>query len=82
MKKVSWKEAKLAHLRFFYGRLAVAWEGESDDRGLFSNTYKMIVNAVSSLPENPGNYVRCAMNHAISADLEMMDRIAVRFSCR
>ena len=34
MKKGSWKEMKLDNLRFFYGKLAAAWEGEDDDRGL------------------------------------------------
>ena len=80
MKKISWKEHKLSNLRFFYGKLAAAWEHEEDDRVLFSNTYKMIVAAVESLPENPDNYVRCAMNHAISADMKTMDDIAARFA--
>ena len=82
MKKGSWKEMKLDNLRFFYGKLAAAWEGEDDDRGLFSNTYKMIIAAIESLPENPDNYVRCAMNHAISADTKTMNSIAARFTGR
>ena len=80
--KKSWKERKLIVLRFHYEKLAAAWDNEGDDRRLFCNLYKMIVHAVESLPDNPDNYVCCAMNNLIRDDRKTLDEIAARFAGR
>ena len=79
MQKLSWKQMHLNRLESFYGRFMEEFEGFSDDRMIYRNTYQMIQAAVESLPEEPHCFVKVAMNKQIAADEGMMDRIILRF---
>ena len=79
MKNNSWKESKKHTMETFYGKYLKEFEGYSDDRKIYCNTYEMIMKALESLPDDPQCYVRCAMNQTINNDMGMMDRIILRF---
>lgn len=81
---MSWKEKKLRFLDICYGSEAFLWRKElsqlTDDRVVYVNIYYMMVKAINSLPDEPVNYVRVAMNSAIQEDCETLDRIRCMFS--
>ena len=77
--KKTWKQQKLDFMKHLYGKYIDEFRGCQDDRGLYCNTYWLIVEAIESLDDNPNNYVCVAVNNAIRADLAMMDGILVRF---
>lgn len=79
MKELSWKESKIKFLKMHYEKYLAEFTGWIDDRQIYCNTYKMIMRAVESLPDEPDNYIRVAMNHAINKDLQMMDSIILHF---
>lgn len=79
MKAISWKESKKYTMEKFYGKYLKEFEGYSDDRKIYCNTYAMIMKALESLQDDPECYVRCAMNQMINNDMGMMDRIILRF---
>lgn len=80
---MTWKERKLDNITFFYGDLAKKYDnGYGDDRQVFVNLYNMIIEALESLPDEPNNYICCAVNHSISDDRKTMDRISNYFENR
>ena len=79
----SWKQRHIHHLKMLYGPLAEAWRGiTSDDRLVFCNIYRRMLEALNSLPDEPLNYVCVAMNHALQDDRKILDRIAAAFQGR
>lgn len=82
MKKRTWRDRKIDFLKMFFEKDAKRWENKTDDRKLFSNMYYMIVNAVMSLPEEPNNFVCCAMNEAINEEIQTMQKIQKVFEGR
>lgn len=81
--KESWKQRHLHHLKFFYGKLAEKWKDiTTDDRLVFVNTYRMMIDALESLPEEPVNYVCVAMNKKLRQDRKTLDSIAAVFQGR
>ena len=77
--KETWKALKLDYLAFIFGDVVKEWEQYNDDRRLYVNTYRMIFEGIESLPEEPNIVVKCAMNHYIDEELEMMKEIRNRF---
>ena len=80
MKNKNWKSVKLDCLKFLYEKKAEEWKECHDDRRLFSNMYYQIITGVETLPENPNNYVRVAMNAMIQKNREELDSIMERFA--
>lgn len=81
--EMTWKERKLDNIKFFYGDLAEKYDnGYGDDRQVFVNLYNMIIEAIESLPDEPNNYICCAVNHSIHDDCKIMDRISNYFENR
>lgn len=78
----SWKAKQLARLAYAYGPTAEYFESQEaeDDRNLMVNTYRMCVEAVESLDEDPATLVRVAMNRLLKEDCEIMDEIIRRFA--
>ena len=74
-----WRDRKIDAIKVLYGEWYEKYKGEKDDRGLYCNTYQMILEALASLPEEPDNYVCVAMNNEINKDLATMQRIVVYF---
>lgn len=79
MKKLSWRQSKIKFLKTHYEKYLEEFAGPTDDRIIYCNTYRQIMSAVESLPEDPEIYIKCAMNHSINKDLQMMDSIILRF---
>ena len=81
MAKGTWKERKLEHIEYFYGKAYEQFKAEDahDDRRVYINVYEMIIEAVKSLEDEPNNYVCVAMNDYIKHDLEILRRIGKRF---
>ena len=74
----SWKALHIAFLKFRYEAKAAEWtkaEFLHDDRLVFVNVYRLMIEALSSLPENPNNYVCVAMNAKMEKDRQMLDKI-------
>lgn len=76
-----WRERKLYFLER-YEEDAVRWEHESDDRRVFHNIYKNIVEALKSLPEEPHLWVCVAMNNLIAKETKTLDEIQKHFEGR
>ena len=77
----NWKETKIDLLTGLYGATAARFEEEKaeDDRRVFVNIYKMLLEAVRSLPNEPVTLVRVAMNRAVGEECGKMDRIMEKF---
>lgn len=77
----NWKENKIHHLEYFYGRAYRQFkaEGAHDDRIVYVNTYEMILKAINSLRKEPDIFVKCAMNEHIEKNLEILREIGKEF---
>ena len=75
----TWKERQIDRFRWDYGFHAELFADEHDDRRLLANIYNLIMEALQSLPDNPNNYVCCAMNHRFEEDKKIMDGILERY---
>lgn len=80
--KESYRERKIEFMQLIYGKKAEEWKDMHDDRRVYANTYRMILEALESLPEEPNNYVCVAMNRMIGEDRELMDKILEHFKDR
>lgn len=78
---MSWRDAKLYFLEK-YEEDAIRWECEHDDRRIFHNIYKNIVEALKSLPEEPHTWVKVAINDMISKERATLDDIQKHFEGR
>lgn len=75
----TWKQKKLDYIAFIYGRKLSEYEGHNDDRRLYINMYNIITEAINSLPDEPNNYICCAVNHKLDEDFAVMDDIKAYF---
>ena len=79
----TWKKMWSDHFARKYASAVDRWDGRfTDDRIVFCNTYKMIVRALDSLPENPDTFVKCAMNSAFEKEQKSLDAILGYFENR
>lgn len=78
---LSWRDMKLYFLET-YEEDAKRWENESDDRKLFSNVYKNLVEAIESLPAEPHCMVCVAMNNYIGEKKAILNDIRKHFEGR
>lgn len=79
----SWKTKKLMALEREYGKEAKAWSEIEpkvyDDRSVYINIYKVLVEALNSLEDEPHSVVRVAMNRYIAEAKKTMDKIRSKF---
>lgn len=81
--KESWKQKRLDYLKKYYGPLANKWQGiTGDDRAIFCNIYRMMIEALESLPEEPLNYIKVAMAHHMQQDRKTLRDIEEAFKGR
>ena len=78
----TWKTRELEYIKDCYGDVIAEYEGFTDDRRLYCNTYNMLIEAIESLQDDPNVVVRCAMNNYINDELQMMARIKEHFTRR
>lgn len=74
----SWKTLHLDHLKFKYAAKAAEWTAAEylhDDRLVFVNVYRLMIEALESLPDEPNNYICVAMNAKMEKDRQMLDEI-------
>lgn len=78
-----WRHTKLNLLKILYAKQAEIWGNlyppVHDDRRLFINIYNQIVEAVSSLSDNPNITVCVAMNRYIKEEQKTLDAIKMYF---
>ena len=84
MKNQSWKQM---HRDYFIITFRDTFEkfdesGAHDDRMVFCNMYRYMLEALDSLPENPHNIVCVAMNEKLKEYRETMRKIKEHFSNR
>ena len=72
----------LEFLKSSYEENAVKWRDQHDDRRLYSNSYFLMVEAISSLDDEPNVFVKVAMDNHITVTLELLDRIKSFFKNR
>ena len=81
----SWKQQHLDLIHFLYRAKAEEWsklEHLNDDRLVYCNVYRLMENALYSLPEEPCNYVCVAMIAKMAADRQMLNEILDTFNGR
>lgn len=71
----TWKENKLDYLKTCYSDLLPKFIGFSDDRGLYVSIYKLLIDDINSLQDEPTVGVRVAMNRYIHDEIETLDNI-------
>lgn len=79
--KMTWKQDKLDYMEFMFGKYFEEFvQGDyTDDRRVFVNTYKMIVEALQTLEDEPKVFIKCAINHAMDEDINLLKDILERF---
>jgi len=79
--ELTWRDMKLYFLET-YEEDAKRWENECDDRRVFFNIYKQLVEAIKSLPEEPHPAVCVAMNTYIGEKKRILNDIRKHFEGR
>jgi hypothetical protein len=81
MNATNWRDRKIEYLERLYGRWYEKYSGVNtfDDRRLYCNIYRMILEALKTLPEEPINYVCVAMNKAVEEDVNTLQNIVRNF---
>lgn len=84
MNAQTWKEFKLDYMHYFFAEKYDEWVNADvhDDRRVFTNMYRMIINALNQLPDEPDNYICVAMNKSMHEDIDVMKRIMRHFEGR
>ena len=75
----TWKEKRLDYHEFIYGKYAEEFVEYDDDRRLYVNTYKMIQEALMSLPQEPNFWVKTAINKQLDEDYKVLSAIIMNF---
>lgn len=75
----SWKAMKKAVMEECFGKYIPEFENFDDDRKVYCNTYRLIMEGIESLEENPKLFVRVAMNHQIEEETLKLGNIILRF---
>ena len=75
VEEMTWKTHKLGYLKGVYGGYVAEFDKYHDDRKLYCNMYRSLVEAVESLPDEPNGAVKVAMNRYINGELDTMQEI-------
>ena len=79
MMETSWKALKIAMMEECFGKYVPVFENYEDDRKVYCNTYRMIMDGLTSLEENPNIFVRVAIDKKIEEETLMKGRVILRF---
>lgn len=80
---MSYKALHIGYLKNRYGKLAEKWQDiTTDDRLVFCNIYRLMIEALESLPDDPNNYVCVALNKKMEKDCSTLTSIARLFEGR
>ena len=78
-----WKHLKLWNWANDYETKATEWNNimppVSDDRYVYIHIYRAVYEAIDSLPDNPCNWLCCAVSHELSRERKTMDGILEEF---
>lgn len=74
-----WAKKKISYIEDMHGKRAAEWESCTDDRKIYSNTYKMLHAAIMAVATINNNTVHVAMNNEIRCGFEIMAEIILRF---
>ena len=77
--KKTWKQARLHDIELRYGGRIEEYKGFTDDRKTYINIYNQIIEAITSLPEEPCSYIKVAMWHQFNKDKEILNRTQAEF---
>lgn len=78
-----WKQMWKDHLARHYGEAADRWKNEThDDRLVFVNCYRIMQEALDTLPDEPNNFIACAVTNRIHDTMKTLDEIAEVFKGR
>lgn len=84
--ELTWKEQHLHYFKNRFGDTRDKWTSMldkiHDDRRLFCIRYDRVIEAISSLEDEPNLYVCVAMNERLHADAEMFKSIMQIFKGR
>ena len=74
----TYKQLHVNYLKHRYGKNAAKWANNTvyDDRVVYCNIYRQMLEALESLPDNPNNYVCVALNWKMKQDCDTLDEIA------
>ena len=79
----TWKQMWKDYLQRHYGDAAERWKDETkDDRLVFVNCYRIMQEALDSLPDKPNNFVACAVTNKIQETTKALDEILEVFKDR
>lgn len=67
---------------FTYGKAYSEWNEKNyhDDRLIFCNIYRMLLEAYDAMSTVENNYIWCAFNHEIEEDEKRLKRILKNFN--
>lgn len=84
MDGITWKDLHTRLIKARFGDKADKWQngGYHDDRVIYCNLYKLMLNALDELPDQPCNYIRVAMNHKMREDCKTLAEIREVFKDR
>lgn len=78
--EITWKNAKYGILKLNYMRYYMRWYGlYNDDRAIYCNMYRQIIDALESVVDNPAPLARVGLNNAIRGNMDAMDKIIANF---
>lgn len=76
----TWKNAKYGILKLNYIHYYLMWYGlYKDDRAIYCNLYRQIIDALESVVDNPAPLARFGLNNAIRGNMDTMDKIIANF---
>ena len=81
MKSQTWKARKLDYIKLMYKDNYDLYSTVDchDDRRLYINMYDQLIEAISTMPEEPVPFVCVAMNNEINKSIEVMKKINLNF---
>ena len=83
MKDLGWRKMHLERLRYLYGEEYRHWNDKChDDRAVYCRLYENIEAGLRSLPLEPNNWIKTAVNAKVKADYKRMDQIKAVFARR
>lgn len=75
-----WKMGKLNYVRRVYGPYVESFKDHDDDRRVYVNIYRGIIEALEAIREDPHPYIKAAISGRLREDYDILDRIIGAFS--
>lgn len=80
----TWRDLHTRLIKARFGEKADTWQGGgfNDDRAIYCNLYRRMLDALEQLPDEPCNYIRVAMNNKLKEDCKTLAEIRAVFKDR